>query len=365
MSAVVTPLLGDRTRDDVWAGAIIDVDVHAVVPSIDVLMPYLSPLWQQHSQERGFKNAPNNYTYPPAMDSTARPEWRPDDGRTAASDVSLLQEHILDPWRVERAVVNCYYSIDLGHPDFAIALAQAVNDWLIAEWLDVDDRLRASIVLPGHEAAAMVAEIERVGDHPGFVQALLPVRSGLTYGQRQWHPVFEALARHDLVGGIHWGGSNLSAAPTPSGWPSWYVEEYVAEQQVYATQLTSLISEGVFQAVPEFRVSMLEIGFAWLPVWGWRIDKDWQGMRREIPWVKEPPMSLIRDHIRFSTAPIDAGPPKEMARIIEWLRSEDILMFATDYPHMHDDDLGALLEATPESMRPKLMADSAREWYRL
>ena len=40
-------------------------------------------------------------------------------------------------------------------------------------------------------------------------------------------------------------------------------------------------------------------------------------------------------------------------------------MFATDYPHMHDDDLGMLLDAMPESMRPKLMAESARQWYRL
>ena len=88
-------------------------------------------------------------------------------------------------------------------------------------------------------------------------------------------------------------------------------------------------------------------------------------MRREIPWVKRTPLSLIRDHIRFSTAPLDAGPPAQMERILEWLGSEDILMFATDYPHMHDDDLGALLDVVPESMRPKLMAESAREWYRL
>jgi uncharacterized protein len=363
--ATETALLGQRTRDEVWAGPVIDADVHAVVPSVGVLLPYLEPVWRQHIRERGFKALPNDYTYPPAMKSTVRPEWRPSDDRVAASQLSLLREHILDPWRLEHAIVNCYCAIDLGHPDFGIALARAVNDWLVAEWLEVDDRLRASIVLPGHNPATMIAEVERVADHPGFVQVLLPVRSGLAYGDRIWHPLFEAIARHDLVAGIHWGGSNLAAAPTPSGWPSWHIEEYVAEQQVYETQLTSLICEGVFQVAPELRVSMHEIGFAWLPVWGWRLDKDWKGMRREIPWVKRTPLSLIRDHIRFSTAPLDAGPPAQMERILEWLGSEDILMFATDYPHMHDDDLGALLDVVPESMRPKLMAESAREWYRL
>ncbi len=40
-------------------------------------------------------------------------------------------------------------------------------------------------------------------------------------------------------------------------------------------------------------------------------------------------------------------------------------MYASDYPHYHDDDLTVLLDSVPESVRPRLMADSAREWYRL
>jgi predicted TIM-barrel fold metal-dependent hydrolase len=121
----------------------------------------------------------------------------------------------------------------------------------------------------------------------------------------------------------------------------------------------------VFQAVPELRVSVLEIGFAWIPAWLWRMDKEWKGMRREIPWVDQPPFEILRQHMRFSVAPMDLGPVAEVARIIRWLGTEDLLMFATDYPHFHDDDLGELLAATPDSMRPKLMSETAREWYRL
>jgi uncharacterized protein len=42
-----------------------------------------------------------------------------------------------------------------------------------------------------------------------------------------------------------------------------------------------------------------------------------------------------------------------------------MLMFATDYPHWHDDDIPALLEALPESMRGKTMYNTAKDWYRL
>ena len=76
-------------------------------------------------------------------------------------------------------------------------------------------------------------------------------------------------------------------------------------------------------------------------------------------------MDIIRDHFRFSIAPIDAGPSEQMAKVVRWLDTEDILMFATDYPHMHNDDIGGFLELLPESMRRKVMADTARDLYRL
>jgi predicted TIM-barrel fold metal-dependent hydrolase len=290
-------------RGDSWHGAIVDVDVHAVVPSVEALFPYLPAVWRQHVRERGFDGPPNDYTYPPALRSSVRPEWRPPNGDAAASSASLLREHILDPWRTDHAVVNCYYGLDVGPPDFASALAHAVNDWLSTEWLEADDRLLASIVVPGHDPAPMIAEIERMAENPRFVQVLLPVRSGYPYGDRLWHPLFDAIAGHDLVAGIHWGGGNLAAPPTPSGWPSW--------------------------------------------------------------WVDRTPMSIIREHVRFSTAPIDAGPPAHMRQILEWLGSDDLLMFATDYPHMHDDDVAALLELVSDSAKEKVMAATARDWYRI
>lgn len=359
-----TALLGEKTRHEVWPGAVIDTDVHAVVPSLEAIYPYLADVWKQHIRDRQWGGPSSAYTYPPALHSSARPEWRVDDV-TPASSVELLREHILDPWDVEYAIVNCQYPIDGGPPDLSAALASAANDWLIAEWLERDPRVRASIVLPARNPAAMAAEIDRVGDHPGFVQVFLPVRSGRMYGNRIYHPLFDAIQRHDLVAGVQWGGNNDGAPPTPSGWPSWYTEEYVAEVQVYEAQMMSMVCEGLFQKFPSLRVSMLEIGFTWIPTWLWRMDKEWKGMRREIPWVDRSPLDIVRERVRFSVAPIDADSTDEIAVVIRWLKSEDLLMFATDYPHLHDDDLATLLEATPTSMRPKLMSESARAWYRL
>ena len=359
------PVLEADSRQAVWPGSVIDVDVHAVVPSTEVLFPYLDPVWQEHMRERGWAGPSADYAYPPALETTARSAWRPPDGRVPASDASLLREHILDPWAVDHAIVNCSYPVDDGHPDLSAALASAVNDWLVEEWLEKDPRLRASIVLPVRHPEALVREIDRVGRHPGFVQALLPVRSGSAYGSRVYFPVLEALVRNELVMGIHWGGSNDRQPPTPSGWPSWYAEEYAAEQQLFIAQLISLLAEGAFQAFPDLRVTFLESGFTWVPSWCWRLNKEWKGLRREVPWLNRPPFEIVRDHVRFSSSPLDVESSTELGRVIGWLGSDELVLFATDYPHGHEDSLRLLLDAAPPSMRAELMSESARRWYRL
>ena len=47
--------------------------------------------------------------------------------------------------------------------DLSAALCRAINNWLVAEWLDRDPRLRASIVVPVHSPDLAAEEIERRG----------------------------------------------------------------------------------------------------------------------------------------------------------------------------------------------------------
>ena len=357
--------LGDTPREQVWTGPIIDCDVHANVPSLEVLFEYQDELWVQWARERGFMGPRGmEIVYPAGAPKTARDEWR-SPGRVPASDLATVQREILDPWNVERAVVNCYYAVDsLRHPDWAAALAASVNDWVIDQWLNKDPRLVASITIPARDPVAAAAEIDRVADHPGFKQVLIPARAERLYGQRIFRPLYDAITRHDLVMGLHWGGT-VEEVPNTSGPASWYAEEYSGEVAIYAAHITSMVAEGVFTTYPELRVAVMEAGFTWVPTWGWRMNQKWKGLRREIPWVTETPMNILRKHFRFSTAPADAGPLEEMKKIVGWLHSDDMLMFATDYPHWHDDDIPALLEALPEPMRTNTMYNTAKDWYRL
>jgi uncharacterized protein len=345
--------------------ALIDCDVHNTVPSVEALLPYLSPYWVEHIQQSVFKGANETY-YPKNAPLVARPGSVPEHGPAGAS-LTLLREQLLDPLGVECAILACLYAIDsLHNPEAAVAFASAVNDWQIAEWLDKEPRLRASIVVPVQLPELAAREIDRVGGHPGFVQVLLPVRSAHPYGSRLYRPMWEAIARHNLVAGLHFGGAPGNP-PFPSGWPSYFFEEYAGMAQVFQSQLTSIISEGVFDLFPEQRVALLESGFTWLPAFMWRFDKEWRNLRLLVPWVKRAPSAYIREHVRLTIQPLDAPPTREeLLASIEQLGSDDLLLFASDYPHQHaDDPLQSLLPALPETLARKIQSENARSLYRL
>jgi predicted TIM-barrel fold metal-dependent hydrolase len=79
-----------------------------------------------------------------------------------------------------------------------------------------------------------------------------------------------------------------------------------------------------------------------------------------------PPSDYIRQHVRFTTQPVDApANPRHLAQIVDQLGSDDVLMYSTDYPHWHTDDQAAFpVELSPERTR-KIMSENARAWYRL
>jgi predicted TIM-barrel fold metal-dependent hydrolase len=137
---------------------------------------------------------------------------------------------------------------------------------------------------------------------------------------------------------------------------------------VFATQLTNIVSEGVFDQFPSVRVALIEAGFTWLPAHMWRFDKEWKNLRRLIPWVKRAPSEYIREHVRLTVQPLDAPAdnPKQLLQVIEQLGSEDMLLYASHFPRVHAaDPEQALLQHLPETAARKIRSENARALYGL
>ncbi|MDQ0218122.1 amidohydrolase [Peribacillus cavernae] len=357
-------LKSENFRNEARTG-VIDCDVHNAVPSIQALFPYLEDRWRDYVVEHGIKSLEPNY-YPRGTPLSARPGSELPNGHPPGSNLDVLRQQALDPWNVQYAILNCLYGVQMIHnEDWAAAMARAVNDWQNAEWLEKEPRLRASIVVASQNPEQAAEEIHRLGEHPGFVQVLLMVHSEMPYGKKHYWPIYEAAQQYGLPIGIHAGG--VTGYPTmPVGWPSYYLEDYVSQSQAFQSQIVSLVSEGVFKKFPQLRVVLIESGFTWLPSLMWRFDKNWKGLRREVPWVNRLPSEIIKEHIRLTIQPLDESPkPEHLLETIEQIRSEDMLLFSTDYPHWHfDKNEEALPAKLPPRLEKKILSENARSVYR-
>ncbi len=337
----------------------IDCDVHVPEPEVEALYPHLPTHWVENVRQTAFKGARASY-YPPSM--VTDPAFA---RGSEESSLDALRRHVLDRDGVELAILNCLYAIDsLHNPEAAVDFARAANDWIIEQWLERDHRLRASMVVPVQLPEEAAREIDRVGGHPGFVQVLLPVRTEHPLGSRINRPLWAAIDRHHLVAGIHFGGVPGNP-PFPSGWPSHYFEEHAGMAQVAQSQLCSIVSEGVFDLFPQMRVTLSECGFTWLPAFMWRFDKEWRNLRRLVPWVKRAPSEYLRQHVRLTIQPLDAPPTTRLLlEVVDQIGSEDMLLFASDYPHRHaSDPAEQLLARLPEGLARKVGDENARAWY--
>lgn len=340
---------------------VIDCDVHLHVPSVDVLLPYLDEHWREYIRETAFKG-PIDTSYPAGAATSMEPALRGGDLGLAA-----VQERVLEQGNADIAILTSAYAVEsVRNPYAAAALASAVNDWQAREWLAKEPRLRGSVVVSSQDPDLAAQEIDRVGGNPAFGQVQLPVRSEALYGNRRYYPIFEAALRHDLAVGVHYGG-NPGNPPTAAGWPSFYIEEYAGMAHVFQSQLISLVTEGVFDKYPDLRVALIESGVSWLPAMLWRLDKEWKGLRREVPWVRELPSEYVRQHVRLTTWPFDLpGDAMRAEQIVEQIGSDEMLMFASDFPHWHDDEpVDSFFAHLDPGVTRKITRDNAAAFYRL
>ncbi|QOZ08032.1 amidohydrolase family protein [Bradyrhizobium sp. CCBAU 51765] len=347
-----------------FAGAI-DCDLHPAVPGMNVLLPYLDDYWREMITVRALDRLNLSLTsYPQNAPLSCRPDWALEDGKKPGSSLKAMQEHVLDRYQSGHGILNCLYGAQVFHSeDMAAAFCRATNDWIRDEWLSRDCRLRASIVIPAHNTEMAVAEIERRADDFRFVQILMLVSGELTLGRRQNWPIYRLAERLGLPIGIH-AGSAYRCAPTPVGWPSHYVEDYIAQSAAFETQLQSMIAEGVFAKFPDLKVVAIESGLTWLSGYIWRADKTWKGVRAEVPWVTKAPSEIIRSHVRFTVQPIDAADEREaIARLVDHMKSDSLFLFSTDYPHWQFDEDAALPPGLPDELFRKIVSENALATY--
>ena len=75
--------------------------------------------------------------------------------------------------------------------------------------------------------------------------------------------------------------------------------------------------EGVFERFPELKIVLIEGGFGWMPSLGWRLDKQLEAPKDEVPHLTQAPSEYLREHFWVSTQPMEE--PENPAHLVEMM----------------------------------------------
>jgi predicted TIM-barrel fold metal-dependent hydrolase len=344
---------------------IVDCDVHNALPSKAALKAHLPK--ELHAQ---YDAHPRSSMH--GVNVGARPhhgifrdDTFPADGSMPGSDLRMMQEQLLDHYDIARAILSPLEGLEwVQYGELGAALARALNECIRVEWLDQDDRLYAAVSVATEDSRAAVEEIRRIGAvDRRFVQVLMLIGSREPLGHAKYWPIYEAAVECGLPVAAHVGGySGTSSSVGPmtyqagrhSVWPS-----------SYQAQVTSLVTSGVFNHLPELQFVLEEGGFAWLPSLMWRLDRSASAFREQVPQLKQLPSEIIREHFYFTTQPMDEPEKGEyMTQTIAQMGMADRIMFATDYPHWDFDPPDRVLRTEVSAeVRQQVFSGNAERLY--
>ncbi|MDQ0218152.1 amidohydrolase [Peribacillus cavernae] len=347
---------------------IIDSDIHNYT-SLDEIKKYLPRVYREQIDLWGWR-LPGSLYLNGGTNVGQRADSIPPDGGFPGSDLDFMRMQYLDPSHVEYGILtgsdySCQATPDI---DYAAALSSAINDYTLEQWVNKDHRLKGSIIIPKQDPRLSVQEIHRVGSHPDMVQVIVASGAEKPYGNRFYHPIYEACVEHNLPFTIHvlMEGVGINPPTTGAGYVSYYPEYRATRPQVMAAHLASLIYEGVFEKFPTLQVVLQEAGVFWMAPYLWKMDEDWKSLRFQTPWVKKKPSEYFRSNIKVSSQPLEKTPNPEMFRqMMKAVYADETLLYCSDYPHWDFDSPVMAFPKLEDELWERIFYQNAAELYGL
>ena len=260
-------------------------------------------------------------------------------------------------------------------PIGAAALARVYNRWILDYASANRERLHPAMIVPQHDNDLAIAEIEW-GAAQGF--RCVVVRPNIIADRHPAHPSFdpiwEAIARNEMVAGVHPFPPANGRSPAPQDCTGWFIDRaanaagfgrngIISESLCFGhdaqVMLFLMAHHDFFAKHPTLRLGVFESNAAWLPFILAKADgrvSAWEATRGT--HVTVAPSEGFRRHglISFES---------DEEQVFElWRQFEDIGVWASDYPHFDAEDAWEAIDNmrrldVPEPVIAKMMGGNA------
>lgn len=243
---------------------------------------------------------------------------------------------------------------------------RAYHRWMQDYCADYPERLGGVILACGRDVPGSVEEIRRWGKSCWAWGLMLYAPYGMPLDHPDFEPIWAEAAEHDLAVVLH----TFTVMPpyAPGGLDTWenlFIQRSAAHPWCGMRNMAALIGAGLMDRYPKLRVGTLEAGHGWLPFWMKRLDEHAQTIRAALPPLKMKPSEYVTCGRYFQSIEVPEG--AGLTNAVADLIGDDVLMYASDYPHgeSHFPETVSLAMAWPmgEERRRKLMWDNAVRFY--
>ncbi len=263
----------------------------------------------------------------------------------------------------------------MPNPDWALAICQAYNDWLHAEYLKINPAFNGMALLPLQDPQAAVDELRRAVTELGMLGAMLP-SNGLPspLGAKAYWPVYAEADRLGCALAIHGGSGSRLGMDQLGIRPGAHA---LAHPFGLLLSLTSLVFNGVFDRFPGLRMAFLEGGAAWFLVAWERFDRSYSTHMPFNPRGELLDLPEGQNVAGYLSALAEAGrlmigcegDEPDLVRGVECLGS-GAFMFSSDFPHevspqMCKEEIAELQERPDltDAQKDDILGEAARRFY--
>jgi predicted TIM-barrel fold metal-dependent hydrolase len=134
----------------------------------------------------------------------------------------------------------------------------------------------------------------------------------------------------------------------------------------YIYHLMSMITEGVFEALPNFKVVWADGGAELLTPFMWRMDTFGRPHLEQTPWAPNIPSSYLPEHVYFVNSSLDGvHQPGIAAEWLEMTGKSDMIMYGSSYPHWSMAEASSISADLTDAQRQKILWQNADKLYGL
>jgi predicted TIM-barrel fold metal-dependent hydrolase len=248
---------------------------------------------------------------------------------------------------------------------FAIALAQALNDYYAAFCVAAPSRLRAMAVVPLQDVDAAVTELRRAVEELGLLGATVPPNvAGRNLDRPEFDPLWAEAQRLDVPVSVHWGNGAYVPAAGNERFDTHFMSHATGHPFEQMIAMASVVCGGLLERFPTLRFGFLEAGCGWVPYWVERLEEHYERRSAEMTAMRRSPREYLAEGRCFVTA----EPDEALLPLAVETLGADALLFASDYPHTDSKFPYAVKslrerDDVNESVKAKVLGDNAQHYY--